>query len=97
VVFRNVARGIKASDPLVGALALASGTGIFAILVHSLFDFNLQIPSNALLFLVLVAVASSAAALAQTSESAEVQAGRPVDGKIDEKSVPAGALVGGVQ
>ena len=96
MIYRTVARGIRASDPLVGALALASGTGIFAILVHSLFDFNLQIPSNALLFLVLVAVASSAAALASTSESAVAQASRPGKGEIDGKSVPAGALVGGV-
>jgi O-antigen ligase len=96
VVFRNVARGIRASDPMVGGLALASGTSIFAILVHSLFDFNLQIPSNALLFLVLVAVASSAAALARVSENAAAQASRPGSGEIDEKSVSAGALVGGI-
>jgi len=49
-------------DPLMAALALGSGGGIFAILVHSIFDFNLQVPSNALLFLLLVAVASSVAA-----------------------------------
>lgn len=96
MIYRTVARGIRASDPLVGALALASGTGVFAILVHSLFDFNLQIPSNALLFLVLVAVASSAAALASTSESAVAQASRPGKGEIVGKSVPGGALVGGV-
>jgi hypothetical protein len=40
----------------MAGLALGCGGGIFAMLVHSLFDFNLQIPSNALLFLVLTAV-----------------------------------------
>jgi O-antigen ligase len=40
-------------------MALGGGAAIFAMLVHSLFDFNLQIPSNALLFLVVTAVVSS--------------------------------------
>jgi hypothetical protein len=33
------------------------------MLIHSLFDFNLQIPSNALMFLILVAAVSQAAAI----------------------------------
>ena len=61
-IFRTVSRGMHSRDPLMAALALGSGGGIFAILVHSIFDFNLQVPSNALLFLLLVAVASSVAA-----------------------------------
>jgi len=56
VVFRDFSRGAKTKDPLAGALALGSAAGIFAMLVHSLFDFNLQLPSNALLFLVLAAI-----------------------------------------
>lgn len=56
IVFRAFARGTKSREPLTGALALGAGAGIFAILVHSLFDFNLQLPSNALLFLVLAAI-----------------------------------------
>jgi len=93
IVFKNVARGIKAREPAVAALALASGAGIFAILVHSLFDFNLQIPSNALLFLVLVAVASSAAAIARASEGSELTA-RP-NPKTRDNTVSATAYVGG--
>jgi O-antigen ligase len=54
--FRGFVRGIRLRDPLRRGLALGAGAGIFAILVHSLFDFNLQLPSNALLFLVLSAV-----------------------------------------
>jgi len=41
-----------------GALALAAVIGIAGILVHSLVDFNLEIPANALLFYVLCAVAA---------------------------------------
>ena len=61
-IFRTVSRGVRSRDPLLAGLALGSGGGIFAMLVHSMFDYNLQIPSNALLFLLLVAVASNVAA-----------------------------------
>lgn len=60
--FRAVARGMRSNDRLLRGLALGSGAGIFALLVHSLFDFNLQIPSNALMFLLLTAVASHVSA-----------------------------------
>jgi protein involved in polysaccharide export with SLBB domain/O-antigen ligase len=95
VVFRTVWRGLKARDPMLSGLALASGAGIFGILVHSLFDFNLQIPSNALLFLVMVAIAWSAAALARTSEREAMQAEQRSSGEIEERKVSAGVLVGG--
>jgi O-antigen ligase len=64
LILRAVFRGIKSNDPLLRAIAIACGGGIFSILVHSLFDFNLQIPSNALLFLCLSAVVSHIAATA---------------------------------
>jgi O-antigen ligase len=41
-----------------GAVALAALIGISGILVHSLVDFNLEIPANALMFYVLCAVAA---------------------------------------
>ena len=44
-------------DPLMRGLSFASIMGIVAILIHSSVDFNLQIPSNALLFMVLLALA----------------------------------------
>jgi len=56
LVFRRVGRGIRSRDSLLAGLALGCGTGVFAMLVHSVFDFNLQVPSNALLFLLLSAV-----------------------------------------
>ena len=44
-------------DPFMRGLSFASIMGIVAILIHSSVDFNLQIPSNALLFMVLLALA----------------------------------------
>lgn len=52
---------LRHRDPFIAGLALGSGGGIFALLVHSLFDFNLQMPSNALLFLVLASLVSNTA------------------------------------
>ncbi|HET8677486.1 MAG TPA: O-antigen ligase family protein [Blastocatellia bacterium] len=71
LVARAVLSGLRSADPLRAAMAMASGAGIFSILVHSLFDFNLQIPSNSLLFLLLSAVASYAGA------SADRESGQP--------------------
>lgn len=57
-IFRAIGRGSRLSDPLAAGLALGCGAAIFGILVHSLFEFNLQLPSHALLFLFLSAVVS---------------------------------------
>jgi hypothetical protein len=43
------------SDPLARGMAFASIMGIVAIMIHSWVDFNLQIPANAQLFVVLMA------------------------------------------
>ncbi len=51
-----MARATRSRDPFACGLALGLSAGILGLLVHSLFDFNLQIPSNALLFLVLAGV-----------------------------------------
>lgn len=52
-------KALAAGDPFLSAVALGCSGGIFALLVHSLFDFNLQIPSNALMFLFLIAIVCS--------------------------------------
>ena len=57
-VFSAASRGIRSRDPLFASLALAGAAGIVAVFVQSLSDTDLQIPSNALLFLVLAAVVS---------------------------------------
>jgi O-antigen ligase len=56
VIARSIKQIPKTADPFLRALGMGSAAGIFALLVHSLFDFNLQIPSNALLFLTLSAI-----------------------------------------
>lgn len=44
-------------DPLRRGLAIGAASGAAALAVHSLFDFNLRIPSNALVFAVLLGLA----------------------------------------
>jgi O-antigen ligase len=68
VIFRAVWQGLKSPDGFLAALALGGGAGIFAMLLHSLFDFNLQIPSNALLFLMLCAMVSQVSMVARKAE-----------------------------
>jgi len=59
VVYRRAGRKIgKWVHDVNGPTALAATLGITGILVHSLFDFNLQIPANAALFYVLCAIAA---------------------------------------
>jgi O-antigen ligase len=60
IVYRNAMRKIKDwSSDIGGAASLACLLGLSGILVHSAFDFNLQIPANAALFYVLCTVAAS--------------------------------------
>ena len=68
-LFQAIFRASKSSDPLFQAIALGCGAGIFGLLTHSLFDFNLQLPSNALLFLLLAAVVSHTGAVAKASDA----------------------------
>jgi hypothetical protein len=46
-------------DPLRFFLAVGAFSGLISMTVHSLFDFNLQIPANCLYFVVLMAVLSA--------------------------------------
>jgi O-antigen ligase len=43
-------------DPLMRGMAFASIMGILALMIHSSVDFNLQIPANAMLFMVILAL-----------------------------------------
>ncbi len=74
ILFRAIGRGIRSRDPLLSGITLGGGAGIFAMLIHSLFDFNLQLPSNALLFLVLVASVSYVAQTVDETEAAQLKA-----------------------
>ena len=73
-LFRRVASGTQSRDPLCARLTLGAGAGIFAMLVHSLFDFNLQLPSNAVLFLLLSAVATRVGKVANEKEGSRLPA-----------------------
>ncbi|HWR13930.1 MAG TPA: O-antigen ligase family protein [Terriglobales bacterium] len=54
IVFQNGIRKIRERHDIEGrVLTLGMMTGIICLLVHSLMDFNLHIPANALLFFVL--------------------------------------------
>lgn len=94
-VFRAVARGTRSRDPLYAGLALGSGAGLFAILVHSLFDFNLQLPSNALLFLLLSAVATYIGTAVVDRERSTPLALSRNRGQLETESVSSASLARG--
>ena len=60
----------RRNKPMLGA-AFASLMGLMSLLIHSSVDFNLQIPSNGLLFILLLALALCA--LRQESKSRQYQ------------------------
>ncbi len=60
LVFRSAVKKIgNWTKDISGAVALACLLGLSGILVHSLVDFNLQIPANAALFYVLCTIAAA--------------------------------------
>jgi O-antigen ligase len=80
-LFRAIARGVRSRDRLLAGLALGAGAGLFGLLVHSVFDFNLHLPSHAMLFLVLSAV------VAQIGETVD----KPVLSRAEASSITSGA------
>jgi O-antigen ligase len=59
LVFRGASKKLRNwSTDVDGAVAVAAILGVIGILVHSLVDFNLQVPANAALFYVLCTVAA---------------------------------------
>lgn len=58
--FHGVRRSLHWQESLTHAVRLAALAGCTGLLVHSLFDFNLQIPANAALFYVLAVTATAA-------------------------------------
>jgi len=69
-----------------GAVALACALGTIGILVHSLVDFNLQIPANAALYYVFCTIAAAPPLL----QRARTRRPAPVD---EEEFVPASEVV----
>jgi len=58
LLFYKALMRAKSSDDFRRGVALAALSGCFGVLVHSFFDFTLHTTSNALLFLVLAAIAT---------------------------------------
>jgi O-antigen ligase len=58
LLFYKALSRARSKDDFRRGVALASLSGCFAVLVHSFFDFTLHTTANALLFLVLVALAT---------------------------------------
>ncbi len=60
IVVVSLAAALRAQwrrrDPLMRGMAFSSIMGVTAILIHSSVDFNLQIPANAMMFVVLLAL-----------------------------------------
>jgi len=56
-----VRRWRERHDPLVRGVTLGAILGVTAILIHSLTDFNLQIPANAATFAAIFAIALAGA------------------------------------
>src|SRR5215510_10462001 len=69
LVARDALRASRHRSRVMSGTALGATGGMFALFVHSLFDFNFQIPSNALLFLVLTSVVSRIASEANGGAS----------------------------
>ncbi len=87
LLFRRIPRKIQQWPSNVsGAVTLACTLGISGILVHSLIDFNLQIPANAALFYVFCTIAAAPPLLQRSRKQ------RPV-ASAKEELLPASEVV----
>ncbi|MGH9803104.1 MAG: O-antigen ligase family protein, partial [Blastocatellia bacterium] len=84
VLARSVFRGLASRDSLQAGLAIGAGAGLLGMLVHSVFDFNLHLPSHALVFLVLSTIVSRVAELATESSPLRVTSPNLAPGFISE-------------
>ncbi|MCR4395225.1 MAG: O-antigen ligase family protein [Candidatus Saccharicenans sp.] len=61
-------RWLRCQDPLAKGIGLGALMGIFSVLFHSLSDFSLRMPGNALLFLSLLVLAARAPLILEKKE-----------------------------
>lgn len=73
VTVRGISVGLRVREPFMQTVVLACGAGICGLLVHSLFDFNLQLLSHALLFLSFASLAVQLSELAKAWNLAPVR------------------------
>lgn len=76
-LFRAGVRGVKAHDRYIRGAAVGSLSGIFAILVHSLFDFVLHTTAVAVMFLLLSTIAVVAGRMAEIEPEKKVRKRKP--------------------
>jgi O-antigen ligase len=86
-LFRAIARGVRSPNPLMAAMAIGGAAGLFGLLVHSLFDFNLHLPSHALVFLLLSMVISHVGATVDEPVKIAPASGSVVTSLIREASL----------
>ena len=55
---KRARRTLRADDPLLQAAGLGAVTALFGVIIHSFVDFGLHVTANALIFTVLVAIAT---------------------------------------
>ncbi len=70
---RGVLKGLKVHEPLMSHAAFGCAAAILGLLVHSLFDFNLQLLSHSLLFLSFAAIATQLGELAKLITNTRVR------------------------
>jgi len=66
-LFKSISSLKKRHDQLARGVAFAATMGIMSLMIHSTVDFNLQIPANALLFIVILALATISKTLPRKS------------------------------
>ena len=87
LTLRQTWRGMQLSDPLRAGLSLGGGASIVGMAVHSLFDFNLQLPSHALLLLIISVIVSQAS---QREVAAATATARTLEPLPDLSATPVG-------
>lgn len=88
VLSREARRKIqKWKTEVSGAMTLACALGVIGILLHSLVDFNLQIPANAALFYVFCSLAAAPPLLQRLRQP------KPVIAEEEEELLPASEVV----
>jgi len=98
ILFRRAFVRIQSQDQFRRGIALAAVGGCFAVLIHSFFDFTLHTTSNALLFLVLAALATLNGRVEQAPKRRRRRSGRErgnaeelAQGKVQGQLAEAGA------